>query len=200
MSEKVKAKAKPKAKPKSVLKDGMDISLASQMIQLGARLQVLEAETDLSSDRLSRLYHEIHHRSPPKGMLPYSTDWFMSFYQNIHATLFYSIYFNLVSHTETQGVQAVIDAYTLYLEHDEVKRAWDEQSNEPVLSFTRAWMLVRFFKSDLMQMSTCSQCNTAFVTHKHELENGFVCVMCKPPARIVGMLNKQATTSYYGKF
>lgn len=199
MSEtKTASKAKPKAKPKSVLKDGMDIALANQLIQLGARLQILEAETELSSDRLSRLYHEIHHCSPPKGMLPYSTDWFMSFHQNIHATLFYSIYLNLVTHTETQDIQAIIDAYTLYLEHDEVRRAWDSDSKEPVLSFTRAWMLVRFFNSGQMQMSACNVCSASFVTHKHELESDFVCVMCKPPARIVGMLRKQE--DYFGKF
>ena len=89
-------------------------------------------------------------------------------------------------------------AYTLYLEHDEVRRAWDSDSKEPVLSFTRAWMLVRFFNSGQMQMSACNVCSASFVTHKHELESDFVCVMCKPPARIVGMLRKQE--DYFGKF
>ena len=95
-------------------------------------------------------------------------------------------------------IQAIIDAYTLFLEHDEVRRAWDSDSKEPVLSFTRAWMLVRFFNSGQMQMSACNVCSASFVTHKHELESDFVCVMCKPPARIVGMLRKQE--DYFGKF
>ena len=41
---------------KSVSKEAGDILLASDMIRLGARLQVLQAETDISHDRLARLY------------------------------------------------------------------------------------------------------------------------------------------------
>ena len=39
---------------KSVSQEADDILLASSMITLGARLQVLEAETSLSHDRLAR--------------------------------------------------------------------------------------------------------------------------------------------------
>ena len=53
---------------KSVSQEADDILLASSMISLGARLQVLE--TSLSHDRLARLYREIRGCSPPKGMLP----------------------------------------------------------------------------------------------------------------------------------
>ena len=63
---------------KSVSQEADDILLASSMITLGARLQVSEAETSLSHDRLARLYREIRGCSPPKGMLPFSVDWFMT--------------------------------------------------------------------------------------------------------------------------
>ena len=43
---------------KSVAKEAQEIGLASDMIELGARLQVLQAETSLSYDRLARLYRE----------------------------------------------------------------------------------------------------------------------------------------------
>src|SRR5690606_2743442 len=77
---------------KSVTREAKDIVLASNMVRLGARLQVLQAETSLSYDRLTRLYKEIRGCSPPKGMLPFSVDWFMTWLPNIHASLFYSIY------------------------------------------------------------------------------------------------------------
>src|SRR5699024_11493662 len=77
---------------RSVSQEAKDIHLATRMIQLGARLQVLQAETSLSYERLARLYREVRQESPPKGMLPFSVDWFTTWLPNIHATIFYSIY------------------------------------------------------------------------------------------------------------
>src|SRR3546814_12745152 len=57
---------------KSVAREAEEILLATEMIRLGARLQVLQAETSLSYDRLARLYREVKECSPPKGMLPFS--------------------------------------------------------------------------------------------------------------------------------
>ena len=63
---------------KSVVQEVKEIALAIELIELGARLQLLEAETSLSRDRLIRLYKEVKGESPPKGMLPFSTDWFVT--------------------------------------------------------------------------------------------------------------------------
>src|SRR5690554_6646067 len=125
---------------KSVAQEAAEILLASDMIRLGARLQVLQAETTLSYDRLARLYREIRKSSPPKGMLPYSVDWFMTWLPNIHATLFYSHFQFLNTHTPSKGARALIDGYRLYMEHATVGRP-DDPNTEPILSFTRAWML-----------------------------------------------------------
>ena len=63
---------------KSVLNDSRQVERAVALIQLGARLQVLESETSLSYERLLRLYKEVAGRSPSKGQLPFSTDWFLT--------------------------------------------------------------------------------------------------------------------------
>ena len=63
---------------KSVLNDSKQVERAVALIQLGARLQVLESETDLSYERLLRLYKEEAGRSPSKGQLPFSTEWFLT--------------------------------------------------------------------------------------------------------------------------
>lgn len=47
-----------------------------ELITTGARLQMLESETQLSRGRLIKLYKELRGSPPPKGMLPFSTDWF----------------------------------------------------------------------------------------------------------------------------
>ena len=77
---------------RSIITEAKQIQLATELIVLGARLQVLEMNTDLSRERLVKLYKEIRGVSPPKGMLPYSEDWFMSWQPNMHSSLFINIY------------------------------------------------------------------------------------------------------------
>ncbi|RTZ47524.1 flagellar transcriptional regulator FlhC [Candidimonas sp. SYP-B2681] len=167
---------------KSVAKEAEEIFLASEMITLGARLQVLQAETSLSYDRLARLYREVKGCSPPKGMLPFSVDWFMTWLPNIHSSLFYSVYHYMDTHTPAKKSRALVEAYRLYLEQSSAGRA-DEPLGEPVLSFTRAWMLIRFFDSNMVQLSHCERCKGGFVAHAHDPHKGFICAICRPPPR-----------------
>lgn len=168
---------------KSVAREADDILLATDMIRLGARLQVLQAETDLSYDRLSRLYREIKNASPPKGMLPFSVDWFMTWLPNIHSSLFYNIYCYLDRHTPAKKSLAMVEAYRLYLEQSSAGLPEGKDPGEPVLSFTRAWMLLRFFESGLVQLSQCKQCQGLYIQHAHDPANDFICAICKPPPR-----------------
>src|SRR3569833_3379629 len=72
---------------KSLLTELRDTQLAIELIELGARPQVLESETTLSRERLLKLYKEVKGVSPPKGMLPFSTDWFLTWLPNVHSSL-----------------------------------------------------------------------------------------------------------------
>jgi len=163
---------------KTVAGEARQVQIAIDLIELGARLQLLQEETSLSRERLLRLYKEVKGESPSKGMLPYSTDWFMSWQPNIHASLFMDIYRFLVMHAGIEGVQALISAYRLYL--DQMQGI---EESEPILSITRAWFLIRFFKAGMMQLSPCRECGGYFVTHINELCDGYVCGICRPPAR-----------------
>ena len=51
---------------RSVTEDAREVRRATELVELGARLQVLETETKLSRERLLRLYKEIKGKSPPK--------------------------------------------------------------------------------------------------------------------------------------
>src|SRR5690625_7521056 len=126
---------------RSVSQEAKDIHLATRMIHLSARLQVLQAETSLSYERLARLYREVRQESPPKGMLPFSVDWFTTWLPNIHATIFYSIYQYMSPCTSLPKGQALVESYRLYLEQASAGRLAGG-GDEPVLSFTRAWGLV----------------------------------------------------------
>jgi flagellar transcriptional activator FlhC len=162
---------------KSILTEARQIERAVTLIHLGARLQVLESETDLSYERLLRLYKEVSGRSPSKGQLPFSTDWFMTWQPNIHASLFLNIHEYLNKVAELDEIDTVIKAYQLYLEQI------GAQGLEPLLSVTRAWRLVKFVDNGMLTMTPCRKCGGHFVTHPHEIARNYVCGLCEPPAR-----------------
>lgn len=171
---------------KTVLGEAQQVKIATDLIEMGARLQVLQEETSLSRERLLKLYKEVKGESPSKGMLPYSTDWFISWQPNIHSSLFMGIYQFLAKNAGVDGVHALITAYRLYL--DQVQGI---EGGEVVLSITRAWFLVRFFNAGMMQMVLCRECSGLFVTHTNELYLNYVCGICHPPAR-AGKTNAKA--------
>lgn len=162
---------------RSLLAENRQIQRAIELIHLGARLQVLESETDLPYERLLRLYKEVAGRSPSKGQLPFSTDWFMTWQPNIHASLFLNIYEYLQKSTDIESIDAIAKAWRLY--RDEV----NAHGVDPMLSVTRAWRLVRFVDSGMLCMTRCGTCKGQFVNHTYELDRDFVCGLCEPPAR-----------------
>ncbi len=162
---------------KSLLTEMRDTQLAIELIELGARPQVLESETTLSRERLLKLYKEVKGVSPPKGMLPFSTDWFLTWLPNVHSSLFINIHRSITRNSDCTGIEAVLKSYRLYQEYLHTNQ------NESVLSFTRAWTLVRFFESHMLQTAACRDCGGHFVVHPDDLHNHYVCGLCNMPAR-----------------
>ncbi|EBS4545967.1 transcriptional regulator FlhC, partial [Salmonella enterica subsp. enterica serovar Newport] len=66
----------------SILQELEDTRLAVELISLGARMQLLEHAVGLSRGKMTRLYRELRGMPPPKGMLPFSSDWFMNWEHN----------------------------------------------------------------------------------------------------------------------
>ena len=84
----------------------------------------------------------------------------------------------LVKNTGIDGIQALITAYRLYL--DQMKGI---ESAEAVLSITRAWYMLRFFKAGMLQIISCKECGGRFVSHADDLHVNYMCGICHPPAR-----------------
>lgn len=163
---------------KSVVSEGRDIQLAMKLIHFGARLQILETETSLSRERLLKLYKELKGMSPPKGMLPYSADWFLTWQPNIQSSIFINIHQFLIKHAGLLGIEAVVKAYQLYLEQVQTGR-----DGEPVVSLTRAWTLVRFFDSKILKLTPCCKCGGHYVVNPFDLLDDYVCGLCNIPSR-----------------
>jgi flagellar transcriptional activator FlhC len=161
----------------SVIDDAAEVRRATSLIELGARLQVLESETRLSRERLLKLYKEIQGKSPPKGMLPFSTDWFVTWMPNIHASLFMAIYNTLIKSSALDDVDAIVKAFRLYQEQ------CDANALTPELSVTRAWRLVRFIDAGMLRLAACTRCSGRYVVRDHDLTKHYVCGLCHMPSR-----------------
>ncbi|WP_313077437.1 flagellar transcriptional regulator FlhC [Melaminivora sp.] len=164
------------APAKSVLNESKQIERAVMLIEMGARMQVLESETTLSYERLIRLYKEVAGRSPSKGQLPFSTDWFLTWQENIHSSLFLNIHEYLAKGVALDTAEQLTKAYRLYNEQVAALGL------EPLLSFTRAWRLVKFVEAKMLDRTQCAQCGGLFVTEPYESRH-YVCGLCNPPAR-----------------
>ncbi|MDF1485055.1 flagellar transcriptional regulator FlhC [Ramlibacter sp. H39-3-26] len=162
---------------KSVLNESRQIERAAMLIQMGARMQVLESETTLSYERLIRLYKEIAGKSPSKGQLPFSTDWFLTWQENIHSSLFLNIHEYLSKGASLDSVELLTRAYRLYAEQVEAAGI------DALLSFTRAWRLVKFVEASMLGTTACTQCGGRFVTEPYENARHYTCGLCNPPAR-----------------
>ncbi|MDX9837861.1 MAG: flagellar transcriptional regulator FlhC [Azoarcus sp.] len=164
-------------KNKRIIDEADDIRRAVEMVQLGARMQMLEVETRLSREKLLKIYKEVRGVSPPKGMLPFSTDWFMTWQPNVHSSLFMGFHRFFERKAGVSGLDAILKSYHLYLDQIEAERM------EPVLSLTRAWTLVRFFDADLLHMTSCTCCGGHYVTHAYDPTRAYVCGLCNMPSR-----------------
>lgn len=165
---------------KSILEEVNDIRIAMELILFGARIQVLESETNLSRRRLLKLYKELKGSPPPKGMLPFSADWFMAWEHNIHSSMFCNIYLYLQKTEQCRKIEATLKAYRLYLEQCPII-----PGEKPVLGLTRAWTLLRFIECGIIVHTHCCECKGGFIATAEQAKEGFTCSLCSPPSRAI---------------
>jgi len=159
-----------------MLQEMQDVQLAVTLIELGARLQFIESEVSISRERLLRLYREVQGGSPPKGLLPFSVDWYLAWMANIHASMFYNVYLAMAG-SGAARLDALIKAFRMYLQQVQA------HGDAALLDFTRAATLVKFFDGGMLQLTECTRCTGHFVARAHEPQAGYVCVLCRPPSR-----------------
>ncbi|WP_081053896.1 FlhC family transcriptional regulator [Burkholderia territorii] len=147
------------------------------LIRLGARLPMLQTEIALTHNRLARLYREVTGNFATKGMLPFSTDWYMTWMANLHSSLFFGIYRFLLKEAGCRRLDALVKAYREYTTCCEMIRSG------PVLSVTRAWMLVRFVDGGVLDTVRCVECGARFIAYCHGVRHRPRCIGCHLPAR-----------------
>lgn len=146
---------------------------AIEMINLGARPIVLMEQTGLNRNRIMRLYRDVGKKgAAPKGQAPSSPDWFLLWRNNVDASLFANIHAFVAAHS-SRGDDTLTKSYKLYLEHIQAIGA------KRLLSYTRAWTLLRFMSADMLHLRQCDKCGGRFIALP-SVKSGFMCVMCRP--------------------
>lgn len=161
----------------SLIKQTHAQMLAIEMIKLGARPAVILHSLPIPYARIARLYREMTSSPLPKGALPFATDWFLQWRANMHASIFLNYHRCLESLAIQSSTELLLSSYRHYLN-------WQEAPvGEALLSITRAWTLLRFLESHLLQMRRCTCCKCLFIEDANAPQRKFHCGLCAPPSR-----------------
>ncbi len=72
-------------------------------------------------------------------------------------------------------MELLTKAYRLYTEQVAMARI------DRLLSFTRAWRLVKFVDANMLTRTKCSKCGGTLVSELYENARHFSCGLCNPP-------------------
>lgn len=166
----------------TVLDNAKQIMRAAELISLGARLQLVEAKLPLlPRNRLVRLYREITGVPPPRGMLPFSGDWFLTWHPNVQVSFLAACYQRLEAQNDgLDRIDLLLKSYQLYAEHFSLL-------NQPILlDITRAWTFLRYRRANVLSVTRCACCSGVFVIKPGGPRMQKLCSLCKIPSRILG--------------
>ena len=150
--------------------------IALQFIEFNTPISIVAAETGLSAGKIRKLYIEQTGHLPPRGMLPFSADWYLQWRPNIHASLFANLYIDLIDAPLTSP-QRLITAYRHYLSE---LACFDD--GEVLISMARAWTLLRFCRSHMLQLTPCYRCSALYLSAAFQPSSSFVCGICHTPS------------------
>ena len=166
----------------SVIDDAAEVRRAISLIELGARLQVLESETRLSHERLLKLYKEIAgSRRPracclsrPTGSSPGSRT----------STRRCSCIYNYSDQVRARPGSTPTRSSRRYELYSEAMRA--VMRARAALSITRAWRLVRFIDAGMLRRAECTQVAAATSScdySLHQIQEHYVSAASALPPR-----------------
>lgn len=155
-----------------------ELALAKRMIELGARMQVLESELTLSKPALLNLYRSIKGESPKKGQVPFLVNYYFEWQVFSNASLFLNIFHKLEFISPKLSVaELLIKAYESYYS------MVTASGQEPKLTFTRAWRLYKFEQVSMIVLKTCPACKGRMIFDPTRIHSNVPCMLCDPPNR-----------------
>lgn len=152
------------------------IGIAAEMIKRGARVPVVEAMLPIKHQLADSLYRELTGEASKTGPLPSNHLWYISTLypmRIVQSSLFIG-YFKAVKLRSSNSMEAEIlnAAYDLYLDHCVAIGA------EPLITFCRAWHLLRELRIKNLTMAKCTCCSGEFVFDNARLRAQYQCPLC----------------------
>jgi flagellar transcriptional activator FlhC len=152
-----------------------DLLIMERLIQYGARPPIISQLCHLSRKQSIAFFKSVQGQSPKQGMLPHDHQWpIRSALNNIHASLFLSIFEDIKNHLSTQKVTAtgLLDAYEIYnnvatkiLAHDQCPQP--RASRHYPLNINRAWYLIGLLSVGNLVFILCGRCQARYLGMIH---------------------------------
>lgn len=153
------------------------LGLAGEMMTLGARPPVVLKLLPLAKREVHHLFRTMFNETPRRGLFPSNPSWFTDTVRPsrvLHSAVFANLWYSVVGQAgEHLPAEHLTSAFRLYLGHCEAI------GDEPLLSFDRAWTLVRFLQGRELVMVPCIQCNAHFVRFRGDLHIDYKCPFCR---------------------
>jgi hypothetical protein len=141
-----------------------------RLLEAGARPVVAAHLSGCKVRDAILLYRERFGRSPPRGMLPCSSEYFLYLRpRRAAATLFAVLHAHAERLSPSQSQGAVLLA---------AWRVFQVRRGDEVLDFNRAWMLTRFLASGDLVIRKCDACEAPFVARRNDPSLAAGCVRC----------------------
>lgn len=144
-------------------------NLAVMLIRLGARVSVVRSYCDISLATAQGLTREIHGKSPLKGLLPFSEEWFYRYKSCVHSMLFLRLY----DQAKGKDTFKLINAYKRYEKHLKKKLT------QPLLDINRADLLINMINANILHVDVCEKCGRDHI--RFNARN--ICLYCNKPPR-----------------
>lgn len=141
-----------------------------RLLEAGARPVVAAHISGCKVRDAILLYRDRFGRSAPRGMLPCSSEYFLSpRARRAAATLFAALHAqaSLLAPSERQGA-VMLAAWRLF----------QIRGGDDLMDFNRVWMLTRFMAGGELVMRTCDVCDAPFIARRYDPSIASGCVRC----------------------
>ena len=156
--------------------DNATLTLAEDLIRLGARTVVTQSATQLPRATVNALYRDIHGRSPPSGP---PLQWAISLvrfpWKHLQAALYATIYRNCGAADASPSGEAarVIEAFQLYRRLQPAGVIGTYR-----LDINAAWVIARDLRVRRVELQSCPHCSTPYLTASDRLQPS-ACPFCQ---------------------
>jgi flagellar transcriptional activator FlhC len=128
--------------------------LAVELLALDARINIVTEQTGFSAKIHFKLAFKMHHRSPSKGSLKISQNFFTRVFKLHKEATLYAFFFRTVSGNDLSGRS--INAYRRYSSYIKTLANADL-----LLDFSDVFMISEWLESGYLKLVSCSHCRSA---------------------------------------